>query len=606
MRHDHLVEAAEVRPYDRRLMARLLTYLAPYRRRVAAAVLLLLLSVPLELAGPWLVKLGIDRSLALRDPSALAPVALLYLAAAVLLLLVKYLQTYLTQWIGQRAIMDLRTTLFDHIQRLPLSHFDRTPVGVLLTRVGSDVDVLHELFSTGVITVAGDLAILAGIVAMMLSLNWRLALVTFTIMPLLLGLTLLFRSRVRRTFRVIRQKVAAMNAHLQESVTGMAVLQLFGREEANIGRFRGIAREHQEAFMKTIFYYSVFFPAVEVVAALGTALILYHGGGTVVAGALSFGALVAFLEYTHRFMNPLQDLAEKYNILQAAMASSERIFQLLDTPVQASTTLPSPPLPPGGTRGRLEFRGVGFAYREGDEVLREVTFTARPGEMVAFVGATGSGKTSLISLLSRLYEPQRGEILLDGRDIRSLPLSDLRRRVAIVPQEIFLFSGTVEENIVLGAAPPRQAGEVLQLMGTLPLFARLPLGLETPVGERGGILSTGQKQVLAFARALVYDPPVIVLDEATSSMDSETETSVQNAMRTLLRGRTSIVIAHRLSTVVSADRIVVLHRGEIREEGTHRDLLARRGLYWRLHQLQFDVEEEGEVTAAPGAGGGAP
>ncbi len=591
MRHAHVADEIEAKAYDRRLMRRLLAYLKPYRRQVALAVAMLLLLAPLELAGPYLIKVAIDGYIRPGDAQGLTGLAALFLALSLAVVAVRFVQIYLTHWIGQKAMLDLRLDVFRHVQRLPQAYFDRTPVGTLMTRVGSDVEVLNELLSAGVVTVVGDVAILLGIVTVMLWMNWRLALITFIVMPILYWATMVFRDRVRSAFRVIRQKIAALSAHLQETITGLSVIQLFGREEDNRRRYECINLEYQEAYLKAIFYYAVFFPAVEVIGALAAALILLYGGGRIIAGAMTLGAMVAFIEYTQRFMSPIQDLSEKYNILQSAMAASERIFHLLDTPAQADAPGAAPP-PPG--RGRIAFEGVRFAYKEGEEILKGISFTVEPGERLAIVGATGAGKTSIISLLSRLYELTEGRILLDGTDIRRIPLDELRRRVGIIPQELFLFSGDVTANVLLaGAGGEEKARRILSEIGALEMFARLPQGLATPLRERASILSTGQKQLLAFARALAYDPGIIVLDEATSSLDPETESAVQGAMDRLLSDRTAVIIAHRLATVRQANRIIVMHRGRVRETGTHQELMRAGGIYHRLYQIQFSLPEAG-------------
>ncbi len=578
-------DGIEGKAYDGRLMRRLLAYVAPYRWQVAAAVLLLLILSPLQLAGPWLIKTAIDRNIRGGDLAGLGWTALLFTGISGLVLAVRYAQMYLTAWVGQQAMFDLRMAVFAHIQRLPLSFFDRTPVGTLMTRVGSDVEVLQELFSAGVINVFGDAALLAGIVVMMLLLDWRLALVTFGVIPLLVWATLLFRSRVRRNFRLIRRQVAALSAHLQETISGMPVVQLFGMERENRRRYDRENLDYQQAYLKTIFFYAVFFPAVEVIGSLAVALIIWRGGWRVAAGGLTLGALVAFIEYTQRFMSPVQDLAEKYNILQSAMAASERLFALLDTPPQSDPP-PVAQVPPPA--GRLVFDRVDLAYNPGEEVLRRVSFTVAPGERVAIVGATGAGKTSICSLITRLYEPTAGRIEVDGLDVRQWPLEELRRRVVAVPQDVFLFPGDVIDNILpAGPRDRARAGAILDELGAREMFERLPDGLATPLRERAAILSTGQRQILAFARALAAEPPILLLDEATSAMDGETEGRVQEAMRRLLAGRTAIVIAHRLSTVRDADRIIVVHKGVIRESGTHRELLHLGSIYWRLHRLQF-------------------
>jgi len=587
MRHDHLIDEMETRGFDRRLMVRLLRYLSPYRWWIALAILVLLFSSLLQLVGPYLVKVAIDRHIAPGRLPGLDRIALLYLAAALGAFLFRYLQTVLTYWIGQRAMLDLRMEVFSRIEAQSLSFFDRNPVGTLMTRVGSDVEVLQEMLSMGVITIFGDIFTLVGIVIAMLAINWRLALVSFVVLPLLFAATILFRKKVRASFRIIRRKVAAMNAFLNEHISGLAVVKLFGREGDAARRFDEINNDHRQAFLKAIFYYAVFFPTVEVIGALAVALLLGYGGFQIIAGVMTFGALVAFIEYLEKFYRPVQDLAEKYNILQSAMAASERIFAILDTEPEIGD--PSSPAVMDRSHGAIEFRYVAFAYQENEPILRDLSFTVEPAEMVAIVGATGAGKTSIISLLTRLYEPQEGSILVDGRNIRACAQADLRRQMAVVLQDVFLFSGTVRENIGLGnpsitdAMIEEAAGRV-QADG---FIRRLPKGYDTELGERGEILSVGQRQLLAFARALAHDPPILILDEATSSVDAETEALIQEALDVLFAGRTSIVIAHRLSTIMNSDRIITLHKGKIREMGTHGELMGAGGIYSKLYRLQY-------------------
>jgi ATP-binding cassette subfamily B protein len=587
MRHGHLVDEVEARAFDRHLMKRLLRYLAPYRWWIVLAVAILLISSLFTLIGPYLVKVAIDEHIRPRNLTGFNRIALFYLAALFGAFLFRYLQTVLTYWIGQRAMLDLRMEVFSHIEGQSLSFFDRNPVGRLMTRVGSDVEVLQEMLSMGVITIFGDIFTLTGIVIAMLIINWRLALVSFVVLPLLFGATLLFRSRVRSSFRIIRKKVSAMNAFLNEHISGMVVVKLFNRERTAAKRFETINDEHRQAFLKAIFYYAVFFPTVEVIGALAIALLLGYGGLQILAGAMTFGALVAFIEYLEKFYRPVQDLAEKYNILQSAMAASERIFAILDTKPGIVDCFEPTPLE--RSRGEIAFRHVQFAYKAGEDVLHDVSFTVDPAEMVAIVGATGAGKTSLISLLTRLYEPQGGSILLDGRDIREYSQASLRRQMAVVLQEVFLFSGTVRENISLGNVDITgdMVEEAARRVQADTFIRRLPKGYDTEVGERGEILSVGQKQLLSFARALAHDPPILILDEATSSVDAETEALIQEALDVLFAGRTSIVIAHRLSTIMGSDRIVTIHKGRIRETGTHRELVRREGVYSKLYRMQY-------------------
>jgi ATP-binding cassette subfamily B protein len=587
MRHDHLIDEIEPRGFDRALLRRLLGYLAPYRGQMAFSILLLFGAALLQLVGPYLVKVGIDKHISAGNMAGLDRVALLFIAAALAGFALRYAQTLLTYRIGQRAMMDLRLAVFDRIEAQSLAYFDRNPTGRLMTRVGSDVEVLQELFSSGAITIFGDLFTVLGVVAAMLAINWRLALVSFAVLPLLFGATILFRSRVRRSFRAIRQKVARMNSYLNEHLSGINVVKLFSRERSAAARFERINDEHRQAFLGAVQAYAIFFPVVEFIGALAMALLLGYGGVQIIGGTLSFGSLVAFLEYVQRFYKPVQDLAEKFNILQSAMAAAERIFAVLDSVPEIND--PAAPVAAGRARGVVEFRDVSFSYKPGEEILRNISLKIDPGEMVAIVGATGAGKSSIISLLARLYDPLSGAVLLDGRDVRDYTQDHLHRQMAVVLQDVFLFSGTVLSNISLGnpAITRGAVEEAARRVGADTFIRRLPLGYDTEVGERGALLSVGQKQLLSFARALAHDPPLLVLDEATSSVDSESELLIQEALDVLFAGRTSIVIAHRLSTIRGADRIVALHKGRIRESGTHAELLRLGGIYAKLHRLQY-------------------
>jgi ATP-binding cassette, subfamily B, multidrug efflux pump len=576
--------------YDRQLLLRLLAYLKPYKGAVAIAFLLIVAMAGLDLVGPYLTKVAIDRYISHHDASGLVRVASLYLLSLVLAFAVRFGQVYVMQMTGQRVMLDLRRRIFGQLQALHVGFFDRNPVGRLMTRVTTDVDAINELFTSGVVTVFGDLFTLFGIMGVMAAMNFKLALVTFSVLPFFFLVTNWFRRGSRQSFREVRRYVARMNAFLQENLTGMSVVQLFRREERNFSSFSDINRQHADANVTQIFYYAVFYPAIELLAAVAVALILIYGGGSVLAGTLTLGALVAFVQYSERFWRPISDLSEKFNILQAAMASSERVFTLLDT--EPLVTAPPAPVRLGEVRGRVAFEKVSFAYKDADYVLSEVDFTVEPGRRVALVGATGAGKTSVISLLARFYDAQQGRVTLDGVDVRDLDPAQLRSSLALVLQDVHLFSGTIASNIRLGTPiPDGRVREAARAVHAHRFIEALPEGYDTEVRERGATLSVGQKQLLSFARALAHDPRVLILDEATSSVDTETEALIQDALEVLLRDRTAIVIAHRLSTIQNVDEILVMHKGRIRERGRHQELLAQRGLYWRLYQLQYKDQE---------------
>jgi len=586
----HDDDAIAPQSYDLRLLWRLLGYLRPHTDAVAAAFVLIVAQAGIDLVGPYLTKIAIDRHIATGDAAGLARVAGLYLLALVAAFVVRFGQNYIMQMAGQRVMQDMRREIFAHLQRLHVGHFDRNPVGRLMTRVTTDVDAVNELFTSGVVTVFGDLFTLVGIMAVMVALDWRLALVTFAVIPLFFVLTNWFRKGARGSFRETRRWVARINAFLQENLSGMSVVQLFRREERNREAFAAINRRHYDANMQAIFYYAVFYPAIELLAAIAAALILVYGGGKILAGGLTLGVLVAFIQYSERFWRPISDLSEKFNVLQAAMAASERIFGLLDT--KSLVTTPDPAVRPQAVQGRVSLENVWFSYTAGEPILKDIDFVVEPGKSVALVGATGAGKTSIISLLMRFYDVQKGRVALDGVDVREWDLQRLRSSLALVLQDVHLFSGTIASNIRLGSDIPmdrvRAAAEAVHAHR---FIERLPQGFDTEVKERGATLSVGQKQLLSFARALAHDPRVLILDEATSSVDTETEQLIQDALRVLLRGRTAIVIAHRLSTVQNVDEILVLHKGRIRERGTHQELLARRGVYWKLYELQYKDQE---------------
>jgi ATP-binding cassette subfamily B protein len=574
--------------YDARLMRRLLGYLRPYWRQVAVALAAIIGGSAAQLAQPYLIKLAIDRFIAVRRLDGLDRLAALFLLVLLVSFALEYVQTWTMQMTGQRIMFDLRMAIYRHLQRLDLGYYDRNPVGRLMTRVTSDVDVLNDLFTSGVVTIFGDVFTLVGIMAVMLGMNWRLALVAFAVLPLIVLVAQWFRSHVRDSYRTVRGWIARINAFLQENITGMTTVQLFRREALNFWRFDEIDRKHRDANFESIFYYSVFYPAIEIVAALASALIIWYGGASVLRHTLTIGALVAFLQYSQRFFRPISDMSEKFNVLQSAMASSERIFKLLDEPV----VVESPRRPVGrgaAAAGHIVFEGVWFAYKDDDYVLRDVSFEVRPGQRVGIVGATGAGKSTITNLLLRFYDVNRGRITVDGVDIRDLDLADLRRLVSLVLQDVHLFSGTIADNIRLGntALDEEQVRRAAKAVHADAFISQLPGGYATAVAERGSTLSVGQKQLLSFARALAFEPRILILDEATSSVDTDTELLIRDALRVLMAGRTTIAIAHRLSTIQDMDRILVLHKGHLRESGTHQELLAQRGIYYRLFELQY-------------------
>ena len=582
--------------YDGRLMRRLLGYLRPYRRQVVIAVVAIIGHSCLELAPPYLTKIAIDGYIPARDLSGLGVMAAIYLVVLVASFILEYIQTWTMQATGQRIMFDMRMQMVEHLQRLDLRFYDRNPVGRLMTRVTTDVDVLNDLFTSGVVSVFGDVFTLVGIMVVLVWMDWRLALVAFSVLPLIALITQWFRVNVRETYRAVRTWIARINAYLQERLTGMSTVQLYRREPRDFDAFDEIDRQHRDANVQSIFYYAAFYPGVELVSALAASLILWVGGGWVVNGdGLTLGALVAFLQYSQRFFRPISDLSEKFNLLQGAMASSERIFALLDTPVEITSPVRtevrrSGSVDPPEPAGIIRFEHVTFSYVEGEPVLRDVSFEVRPSQRVAIVGATGSGKTTIVSLLLRFYEVQQGRITIDDVDIRHMDLAALRRLFGLVLQDVYLFSGTIGGNVRLGndSVTDADVRRALDAVHASRFIDRLPQGINTPVTERGATFSSGQKQLLSFARALAFDPKVLILDEATSSVDTDTELLIRDALKVVMRGRTTMAIAHRLSTIQDMDRILVLHKGELRESGTHQELLATRGIYHRLYQLQFE------------------
>ena len=625
----HQEEEVLGKAYDSRLMKRLLAYLAPYKWQTLLAIVAILVKAGADVIGPYLTKVAIDKYLAsaragVRHPFldswlssrplvGIGQIAALYVSLLGISFCMEFLQTYYMQWVGQKAMFDLRSQLFAHLQRLHVAFFDRNPVGRLVTRVTTDVDAVNEMFTSGVVSIFEDAFVLIGIVVIMIWISWPywwLALVTFAVLPLIFWATMIFRRSVRESYRRIRLAIARINAYLQEHVSGMVVLQLFNREKRAYKDFEEVNAQHMDAFKDAILAHAIYYPTIEILSAIAIASVIWFGGRRALIDAGLLGTLVAFIQYAQRFFRPIQDLSEKYNILQSAMASSERIFKLLDTPVDVAN--PVTPRRVDGP-GKIEFQNVWFAYQrvsskkhegngipghlahegELDWVLRDVSFTIDPAETVAIVGHTGAGKTTIISLLLRFYDIQRGSIRIDGVDIREMDLDDLRRRYGVVLQDPFLFSGTVGDNIRLGskwvtdwmvesAANDVNIGDFIRTLSS---------GFNEPVRERGSTLSTGQKQLISFARALAHQPRILILDEATSSVDTDTELRVREALTTMVEGRTSIIIAHRLSTVQRADKIIVMHKSHLREIGTHQQLLAKRGIYWKLYQLQYKDQE---------------
>src|SRR5579863_1153935 len=631
--------------YDARLMKRLLTYLHAYRWQVAVALIAIVLKAGADVLQPYLTKVAVDKYLAnhteahslldrFLSPNALtgiAQIAGMYVGLLLFSFLLEFTQTYFMQWTGQKVMFDLRSQIFRHLQRLHIAFFDRNPVGRLVTRVTSDVDALNEMFTAGVVSIFEDVFVLLGILVIMLNMNWRLALITFAVLPVIFYATSIFRRKVRDSYRRIRVAIARINAYLQEHVSGIVVLQLFNREKRSYEEFEKVNRTHMDAFKDAILAHAVYYPVVEVLSSIAIACVVWFGGNQVLRNVVTLGVLVAFIQYAQRFFRPIQDLSEKYNILQAAMASSERIFKLLDTPAEILS--PAEPKLPQGP-GRIEFDHVWFAYRtlaqaaeeaaqkgeklkvghaqethaqagsptahatgpngvEYDWVLRDASFVIEPGQTVAIVGHTGAGKTTIISLLLRFYDVQRGVIRIDGIDIRDMDVGELRRRYGVVLQDPFLFSGTVGGNIRLGTSWIEDAmvENAAEQVNVADFIRSLPGGFDEEVKERGSTLSTGQKQLISFARALAHNPKILILDEATSSVDTETEFRVREALTRMVEGRTSIIIAHRLSTIQRANSIIVMHKGHVREMGSHQQLLAQRGIYWKLYQLQYKDQE---------------
>ena len=624
--------------YDSRLMGRLLTYLRPYKLQAAVSLVAILLKAGSDVLGPFLTKVAVDRYMTAHPaprPSfitrwlspnprvGITEIAVIYLGTLVFSYLLEFVQTYLMQWTGQKVMFDMRSQIFRHIQRMHVSFFDRNPVGRLVTRLTSDVDALNEMFTSGVFAIFEDVFVLLLIVVIMLRMNWWLALIAFAVLPLILLVTKFFRKSVRDSYRRIRSAIARINASTQEHVSGMSVVQLFNREERSYEEFKEINLQHMVAFKDAILAYALYYPAVELLSSIAIALVIWLGGNGVMRNAVSIGVLVAFIQYSQRFFRPIQDLSEKYNILQAAMAASERVFKLLDT--QAELQSPAEPKASDGS-GRIEFDHVWFTYQRLDEaqlariqhavgvdeilaasagiewILKDVSFVIEPDQTAAIVGHTGAGKTTIIGLMMRFYEIQRGRVLINGVDVRQQNVTDLRRHFGVVLQDPFLFTGTIAENIRLGSdwITDERMKAAADEVNVGDFIRALPAQFDEPLRERGNSLSTGQKQLINFARALAHDPRILVLDEATSSVDTDTEMRVRSALERMVQGRTSVIIAHRLSTIQQADKILVMHKGKLRESGTHQALLGERGLYYKLYQLQYKDQEIPPARVATG------
>lgn len=577
--------------YDAQLMRRLIEYLRPYKWQVMLAIVLAVAVSGLEAVRPYFTKIAVDVYIANGDKEGLLWLTMAFFILLIVRGVVQYYNAYVTQKIGQHTIFDLRMELFRHLQRLSLKFYDKNPIGRLITRVTNDIEVLNEMFSSGIVMVFSDVFMIIGIVWFMFAMNWELALVSLSVLPLLFYGTFLFRKKAREAYREVRLYIARINTFMQEHITGMLVDQIFNREKKAFEEFEKHNAGHREANIKSIFYYAIFYPGVDLIGAVAVGLIIWYAGGSALDGTVTIGTVMAFLQFNEMFWRPIRDLSEKYNIMQTAMASSERIFKLLDN--QSFIPEATHPIELTEVKGNIEFRNVWFAYNDEDWVLKNVSFTIEPGQTVAFVGHTGAGKTTIINLLSRFYDIQKGDIFIDGINIRNLSLNSLRKHIAVVLQDVFLFSGDIKGNINLGNEDIsfEEIRRAAQVVGVDRFIESLPKKYDEEVKERGATLSVGQKQLLSFARALAFNPRILVLDEATSSVDTETELLIQSAIQKLLSHRTAIVIAHRLSTIQSADKIMVMHKGEIREMGTHQELLAMKGIYHKLYLLQYKEQE---------------
>ena len=586
--------------YDRKLMRRFIRYVLPYRRLIVVALIMLPLVAASKLVQPWILKVAIDNHIVKGQMAGLPMLAAGFLGVIFAESLLTFVEIYLLQYVGQKVMYDLRVELFSHIQRLSARFFDQTPVGSLVSRLTSDIEVLGEMFAAGIVTIVGDILVLVGIVGIMLWMNVRLSLVTFSVLPLLIWVAFAFRNWMRVAFRQVRARLGNLSSFLAESLGGMAVVQLFNREKDEAEEFRRLNASYMEANLPVITWDAALYAVVETLSSVAIALIIWYGGKEIVSGTLSFGALVAFIQYIERFFSPIRDLSAKYSVMQGAMASLERIFGLLDKreeelpaqliPPQSLAAVMPEPMPAAPTRGlsSISFNDIWFAYSGEDYVLKGFSLEMRRGEKVALVGETGGGKTTVTRLLSRLYEVSRGSISIDGTDIREMALQSLRSRIGVVLQDPYLFTGSIAYNISLGNPQAlKRVEQAAAVVGADRFIRQLPNGFDEEVRERGSNFSAGERQLISFARAVAFDPEILVLDEATASVDSASERLIQQGLEGLMEGRTTLVVAHRLSTIRDADRIVVIHRGEKAEEGSHSELMALKGLYYRLYQLQF-------------------
>ncbi len=582
--------------YDSNLMMRLIRYLRPYKWQVTGAIVLSMVVALLESVRPFFTKIAVDDNIAKGDKEGLLYTTMLFFAVLMIRGVMQFFNAYLTQWIGQKTIYDLRIEIYRHLQYRSLRFFDKNPIGRLITRVTNDVEVLNEMFSSGIVMVFSDVFMIIGIVWLMFSMNWKLAIITLSVLPFLFYGTFLFRKKAREAYREVRLQVAKINTFMQEHISGMLVDQIFNRQKKSFKKFEYINGAHRDANIKSIFYYALFYPSVDIIGSVVVGLIIWYSANGIIEGTVTIGTIMAFLQFNEMFWRPIRDLSEKYNIMQTAMASSERIFKLLDDKTAIIDS--ENPVSLNKTKGKIEFKNVWFAYNDEEWILKNISLTIFPGETIAIVGHTGAGKTTIINLLDRMYDIQKGEILIDGINIKNVSQVDLRKNIGLVMQDVFLFSGDVKTNIDLGNEEISidKVKHSAEMVGVKKFIDSLQGGFSGEVKERGSTFSVGQKQLISFARTLAYNPQILVLDEATSSVDTETEILIQQAIIKLLQDRTSIVIAHRLSTIQRADKIIVMHKGEIRESGNHQELLAVGGIYQKLYQLQYKEQEKASLN----------